>query len=321
MRIAAANSYKYVSDRYPIKRTTNGWWIADCPFCGKRGKFAFNFNWSRSKCWSCEWSESIVDMVMELEGLSYIQALREVMDASGEGVDPALFEIERSAEVSEVELPFGYRPLLEGGGGVLGKRAVNYLIGRGFEPERLDAQGFGYVAERAPEGQDDYFGRIIMPIQQDGKLRYYIGRDYIGGFPKYMNPSKDNCGVGKDQVIYGADAFNRFKTAYVTEGIFNAMTLGDKGAATLGWSWSKDQLGWMLNSSCSLIVVLADPGFYSKAVKNALKLIDHKRVKVVDFDTLDHDEDVNTLGAEKTMEFVNATPDLTYGMAVTAMMG
>ncbi len=309
--IPATNAYKYIGDRYPLKRTTNGWWTSDCPFCGKRGKLAFHFAWSYSKCWSCNWRDSIADFVMESEALTYTQAHHTIMEADGAGIDPDMFVMARSMDVAEVDLPAGYTPLIEGRGKTVGKRAIAYLEGRGFDIEKLDAQGFGYVGTHAGDGQDDYFGYIIMPIQQDGRLRYFIGRDFVDGFPKYKNPQREVCGTGKDQVIFNADAFNIHRNVYVMEGIFDALTLGRKAAATLGWSWSAEQLGWMIGSACESITIVADKGFYPMAVKNAVKLIDHKEVRVVNFDHQEYGKDVNDIGRVRTMRLVKATEPLT----------
>ncbi len=317
--IAAANAYRWVGDRYPLRKSTNGWWLADCPFCGKRKKFAFNFAWSFSKCWSCKWRGSIADFVMASEDMTYGMAYAEVMSADGEGIDPEMFVLAASVEVTQVDLPEGYTPLIEGKGKTIGERAIRYLSGRGFDIDYLDSLGFGYVGTRAPEGADDYFGYIIMPIKQDGRLRYFIGRDFLGGFPKYKNPDKDLYGVAKNQVIYNADAFNIHRTVYVMEGILDAATLSKKATATLGWSWSKEQVGWMIGSTCKEVVIVADKGFYDRAVANAVKLLDHKRVYVVDFDQVEDGKDVNEIGRERTMELVKATPELTYVEAIDIM--
>lgn len=318
--IPAVNSYQYITSRFVLKSTTNGWWTTDCPRCGKKGKFAFHFAWSRGKCWSCEWDASIADLVMAEEDLTFVEAKGLIMEADGSGVDPSMFILPQKQETSDVSLPLGYVPLLDGKKKTLGRRASNYLASRGFDLDELDMMGVGYVAAHAPEGEDDYYGRIILPIQQGGRLRYYIGRDFIGGFPKYMNPSKEKFGVGKDQVMFNGEAVNRFKTVYVTEGIFNAITMGRKSVATMGWTWSHEQTGTLVNGDCDLVVILADPGFYGRSMRNALKLIDHKRVKVVNFDSYGHDEDVNTLGRDAVMKLVKQTPDLTYSAAIDAMI-
>lgn len=318
--IAAANAYRWVGDHYPLRKSTNGWWLADCAFCGKRKKFAFNFAWSYCKCWSCKWRGSIVDFVMATEDLTYGVAHQEVMAADGSGIDPEMFVLARSVEVTEVELPEGYTPLIEGRGKTIGERAIKYLSGRGFDIEYLDSLGFGYVGRRCEvQESDDYFGYIVMPIKQDGRLRYFIGRDFVGGFPKYKNPAKDVYGVGKDQVIYNADAFNIHRTVYVMEGILDAATLSKRATATLGWSWSPEQVMWMIGSACRSIVIIADKGFYDRAVANAVKLLDHKRVYVVDFDQVEDGKDVNEIGRARTRELIDATEELTYERAFEVM--
>ena len=313
--IPAEKAYAWVSERFLLRRSTNGWWDSDCPFCGKRRKMAFHFAWSLGKCWSCGWRNSIVDFVMEVEGLPYASAYRVVMDTESGRIDPEMFVLARSLRTVEVELPAGYTPLVEGRGRTVGARACSYLEGRGFDIEKLDRLGFGYVGQRTVEGGEDYFGYIIMPIRQDGRMRYFIARDFMGGFPKYKNPRKEAYGVGKDEVIFNADAFNMHDEVFVLEGIFDAVTLSKRAAATLGWSWSKEQVSWMVNSSCKHIIVVADKGFYVKAVQGAMKLMDHKRVSVVNLDGVEDGKDVNDLGRRRVMGLVAGTPELTYEMA------
>lgn len=313
--IPAEKTYTWINDRFMVRKSTNGWWMGDCPFCGKRRKLAFHFAWSYSKCWSCKWRDSIVDFVMKVEDVPYAVAYKMIMETEGGNIDPEMFVLARSLRTIEVELPFGYTPLIEGRDRTIGKRACSYLEGRGFDIEKLDRLGFGYVAEHAEDAMDNYFGYIIMPVRQDGRMRYFIARDFMGGFPKYKNPPKEVYGVGKDEVIFNADAFNMYKEVFLLEGIFDGLTLSKRAAATLGWSWSQEQVSWMVDSSCESVVIVSDKGFYGQAVQQAMKLMDHKVVRVVNLDHVEHGKDVNEIGRRAVMDIVSTTPVLTYEMA------
>lgn len=314
----AGKTYMALREPLRLARSTNGWWSGDCPFCGKRGKFAVNFGTRRTKCWSCPWFGSPMDVIMRMGGLSYTQA-RDIVASQNEA-EIDFTEVLRRAPSrnATVSMPPGYMPLLNSNPSRVGLNAIKLLESRGLDVEHLHDEGFGYVDTRNKDRTQCWFGRIIIPIKREGLLRYYIGRDFVGQEPKYRNPRTEIVGIGRDQIIYNEDALDEYRTIYVLEGVFDAITVGDAAVATLGWAWSSYQFQRIVGSACEEVVIIADKGYYRTAVNLAFRLMDHKEVRVVNFDNAPG-KDPNEIGREATLELIANTPPLTYAAAIAAL--
>lgn len=319
--VNSRKAFNYFRSTFPIRRSSQNWWAFDCPYCidgaGKK-KMAVHFEYEMVKCWSCEYKERLIDFVKDWEDLSYIGAREKINGYDEYSVDADVIDAVHVEKVSGLELPTGYVPLLDGQG-ILGQRARNYLAGRGFDLTVLDKLGFGYCNEHDDNEKQDYFGYIIIPFKVKGKLRYYIGRDYIGNYLRYKNPNKDEVGVGKTELVFNEDALDYRKECFVTEGWADAMTMGDNGISTQGWSLSVTQRNKMFKSRCRRFVFLPDKGFYLQALQTAQPFLDHKEVYVVNLDEIDGGKDVNELGRELVMDLYHHTDPLDFETVINKL--
>lgn len=328
--------YTYFKNRFVLKKSTNGFLSFDCPFCiGGEGmrKHAVNIDWGVCKCWVCGFKGYITDFVKDYENVSYFQA-KELIEAE----IPTSIDLEAMAEVatekvarrtSALELPFGFKSLLEGDG-ILGVRARKYLKGRGFDLEQLDNLGFGYCNEHAENKDEDYFGYIIVPFKKRGQLVYYIGRDYTGNFLRYKNPPTELFDIGKSEILFNEDALFMCKSIDLMEGWTDAMTMGKSGVAMLGWQLSRDQKSKLYSSDCERINWIPDIGlnsegrsFYKEAVKQASEFMDYKECYVLDLEgsgLLEFGKDVNEIGYARIEELKKNTPKLTYSLVMEILM-
>jgi DNA primase len=253
---------------------------------------------------------------MEIEGLTFYQAISLInsMDRS----DLTLIEPKRLPREPEgIALPKGVYSVSDEVG-ILGKRARAYLESRGFDLKELDSIGIGYCTERnRDDAGQDYFGRIIIPFLYRGRLQYFIARSFIGSQPKYKNPPKEVTGVGKADILFNQDALDLYDEVFVLEGAIDALTLGKKSVASMGWSLSKKQERLMLMSQVQKFVFVPDPGFYQKALKTAMRFIDHKQVYVLNLDR--EQGDVNVVGKDRVMSIYRQTKPLTRRDAVDLM--
>jgi hypothetical protein len=104
-------------------------------------------------------------------------------------------------------------------------------------------------------GTDD-FRRIIFPCFENGSLVYWQAR-YIYKIPK--NKSKvDNPKIKRNDVIYNIDAIDKDKITYITEGIFDALTI--QGQALLGANYTQGQISKLAkkNPICSFVILDSD---------------------------------------------------------------
>lgn len=324
-------AYTYFSSKFKLKKTTSGWWAFRCPFCGQLSdsmKMAVHFHYGVVKCWVCGYKESMVDFISDYEGCQISEAKRILRETEPSSVNLDRLNDLKAAKVSDVTLPYGYYSILEGEN-ILGERARRYLSKRGFSLKELDRLGIGYVfhdKEDLPK-EEDFFGYIIIPFKQQGKLVYYIGRDFIGNFLRYKNPQSGLFGVGKGDLLFNQDALEIFDECYFTEGWADALTIGRQGISTQGWSFSSIQKEIILRSSCERLIFVPDAGsdntgetFYEKAVKLGMEFLDYKEVQVLDLNRLSGGKDVNELGKEAVLSLRKDTPMLGVGNATEILI-
>lgn len=334
--VNSKRAYTYLINTFSdFKKSTNGWYTFDCPYCGGKGKAAVNFDSEVVKCWKCEHRVTIVDMVCQLEGMRYMDA-RNYINSFDES-DVKITQLKSVPLLSSVNYntkglsyPEGFVTFFESNGS-LGRKAKAYVIDRGFKLEVLDRLGFGYCNEHNDDIKLDYYGRIIVPYKQDGILVYYIARDFMNTDDKtykfrYKNPPKETVGVGKGELIFNEDALQIYDTIFISEGWADAMTFGKYGTATAGWSLSKIQRQKYVRSYAKNIILVPDAGrddsgttFYKHAVKLAIDFIDVKdNVIVLDLNGLgsDYGKDANEIGYKKIKEVLVNTEPLNYKMAI-----
>lgn len=324
-------AYTYFSSKFKLKKTTVGWWAFKCPFCGQLSesmKMAVHFHYGVAKCWVCGYKENIVDFVADYEGCKITEAKRILREAEPSSVNIDLLDDIKVANISDVTLPYGYSPILEGDN-ILGERARKYLSGRGFSLKELDRLGIGYVYHDRQDltPDEDFFGYIIIPFKQRGKLVYYIGRDFIGNFLRYKNPQAGMFGIGKGDLLFNQDALEIFDECYFTEGWADALTLGRQGVSTQGWSFSSIQKEIILRSSCQRLIFVPDAGadnagesFYEKAIKLGMEFLDYKEVQVLDLNRLSGGKDANELGKEAVIGLRKTTPMLNVEEATRILL-
>lgn len=175
----------------------------------------------------------------------------------------------------------------------LGRKALSYLIHRGFGLEHIEkynlkyvdqeecwvCDGEGIISGRDCEnckgsGKNFYYGRIIVPTYENRKLVYFQGRDFLdrGDF-RYMNPK-----IGKKQVVFFLDHIKEGEPVYICEGPFDAMTLKDYNTTCLlGSTISDPQALKIINKNPSEIIFVPDQDeksdTRSRIIKNMVKNI------------------------------------------------
>lgn len=295
-----ANSW--VNANFETKPTTNGWIMLHCPYCDRgREKFkgAINYEYQRVKCWECDCLESITDFIGSNEGLKYPGVISLLQGFKG--VDLPVLNYSVSKGSKSVNFPKGYKSILDGRGS-LAERARGYLINRNIDLNFAESIGLGYCSLPGAE----YFGRIIIPFFDRGKLVYYIGRDFLitDPFLRYRNPKTTEIGIGKGEVLFNEEALWVYDTVVLLEGAFDAMTIGKFAIASQGWKLSRVQKSKILESPVKNIYLIPDLGVDNKGVsfldyayKTALDFTEFKTVYVVDISPLEHlGKDVNAIG-------------------------
>ena len=185
----------------------------------------------------------------------------------------------------------------------LQKSIRGYIKKRGFNPDQFSRFGIGYGT------MGTTYGYLIIPFYYQGQLKYYNARNVIGKGPRYNNPDKDITGLGKQFIIFNHDALEMYRSVFICEGALNALTMGDRGIATMGKAISQYQINELLKSQCERYIILLDPDAKQYAINLALKLVAYKKVKVV---FLPDGKDCNDLGKREVLRLVYNTRYQSY---------
>lgn len=302
------NQFKSRLKTYFIKRLgafdyKHGWMkLPVCPYCHRELKMGVNLSMYRTNCFRCNAHPNPSQLVMDVEGFdTYHELINFLNNGQFEELEFHDEKVEL-AEAKPLYLPEGFR-ILNLGQSQVAKSIRGYVKSRGFVISELSKHGIGYATKGA------YFGYLIIPFYYRGQLRYYNARNVIGQGPRYNNPNKDITGVGKEFIIFNYDALEMYRSVYICEGALNALTIGDRGIATMGKVVSKYQVNELLKSSCERFIILLDPDAKKYAINLALKFVAYKKVKVV---FLPEGKDVNDLGRKETLRLVYQTRYQSY---------
>src|SRR5215213_5084453 len=253
-----ADIVRVVGDYVSLKKKGASW-MACCPFHQEKTP-SFSVNGSKGfyYCFGCGKKGSVFNFVMELEGLSFPEAVKVVAEKAGvplpEMVDDKRFETRRK-EADEVvqlnawALEFWERQLAEEG--AESRAAREYVEGRGltgetrktfrlgYAPNSWDALGTYLKSKGASVGQiersglvvkkeqggyyDRFRGRLIFPVTDAQGRPVAFGARAMrpGDEPKYLN-SPETAAYTKGRHLFGLavtrEEIRRKKFAILVEG-------------------------------------------------------------------------------------------------------
>src|ERR687888_167809 len=253
-----ADIVRVLSDYVTLKKKGANW-MACCPFHQeKTPSFSVNPSKNIFYCFGCSRGGSVFNFVMEMESVSFPEAVRVVAEKAGvplpQLVDDKKFEARRK-EADEViqlnawALEFWERQLAEGGAEA--RAAREYVEGRGisdetrrvfrlgYAPNSWDALGLylkskgasigqiersGLVVKKEAGGYYDRFrGRLIFPVSdaQGRPVAFGARAMRAGDEPKYLN-SPETAAYTKGRHLFGLnvsrDEIRRKKFAILVEG-------------------------------------------------------------------------------------------------------
>jgi len=244
------------------KHCTRGWANTHCPFCiGKPDSLFLGVHlesW-QFHCWQCG-PKTAVEAISALCGVSEAKAKSLIRQYKGKTA------IRRNREEANTKIsirPFKYPSTT----GALDRRHRRYLIKRGFDPDKLEADwgllGTGPVAVL---DHIDYKHRIVAPIRWNGKTVSFQARDITGKTPiKYRACPKEREIVHHKEVLYGSpEAWDR--VGICVEGVTDVWRLGVKSFATFGIGFTTRQVLEMAKLFRRVVVVFDnEPAAQSKA--------------------------------------------------------
>jgi hypothetical protein len=250
-----------------IEHRTNGdFEQMPCPFCYKGdGVYGLGYGLSKGNfyCFKCgklrQWETVAALLNISIHAAADICKKYETPTRTRLPADGALQA--NVARVSAVKLPYGTGPMTD--------RHRDYLRSRNFDPERLEAE-WGLLGT-GPVGS--FAHRIIIPIEQGGKLVCFQGRDITGLSPKRYKSCPDTlAAVDIKNCVYGLDRV-KGDTIVITEGAAKVWRLGTPAVCTFGAVVTDAQLLILKQFRRRCIIFDGDDTGREKAAELATRLV------------------------------------------------
>jgi len=311
---SAVDIVTVVSEYVPRLEKRGVRYVGLCPFHSeKTPSFSVHATHQFYKCFGCGAGGDVIKFVMEIEGLTFYEALKHLAERHGipmpkqdrladaEGrLRSALYEIHELAARH-------YQSALAS---AAGSGARDYLRRRGLAAElveefrlgyaepggqalakKLEREGFGrveieesgLVLSRQDGGWHDRFrGRLIFPIQNEtGKVIAFAGRALgEGDEPKYLNSPETRI-YKKSHVLYNLHrarkAIREADAAVLVEGYMDVIALWGAGVrqavASCGTAITVDQIRILRRHSDKLVVNFDADAAGADATERSLDLL------------------------------------------------
>ena len=204
---------------------TQGWIQVDCPWCSphsKRFRLGINLSYHYCSCWTCG-QHKLTETLVQLTSRSFTDCLR-------------LLKTLGPVKVASTDEQRG-RLVLPSGVDALKRIHRDYLASRDYniaELERLwQIRGIGLAAKLA--------WRIFIPIIQHGQTVSWTTRAVVDNIPdRYRNARPEQERISAKHLLYGMDYCQH--ACIVVEGPLDVWKIGPGSVATLGISYSKEQV-------------------------------------------------------------------------------
>ncbi len=336
--LLARNPIEDVVGQYVSLKRSGGNMFGLCPFHGeKTASFSVAPDKGIYYCFGCHKGGGAVNFMMEIEGLSYPDAVRALAKRAGMEVpeDEQYQSRYRKQErlwalMKEAGRFFNEQLYLPGGSDCLAyiqKRGLSKSIvtrfGIGFAPDSWSAlvdamRRKGYtdqelkdadlVGEKNGRIYDRFRNRLMFPIiDVRGNVIGFGGRVLDNGTPKYLN-SNETLIFNKRKNLFGMNFAKKTKESYMilVEGNVDVVTLHqfgfDNAVASLGTSLTEDQVTLLSRYTEEVVLTYDADEAGQRAAQRAIPMLEKAgiRVKVLQVkDAKDPDEFLHKFGADK----------------------
>lgn len=320
-----------------------------CPFHNeKTPSFRVHSNHQFYKCFGCGQGGDVFKFVMEIERLSFFEALKLVAEKQGiplpkrtEYADEdtklraAVFQMhEIAAEAFRANLRSN-----------IGADARAYLVKRGVSPEQMDRFGLGYASTnllrslqghgftvdqldasglilKSQDGRsyDRFRNRLMFPIHNEsGKVIAFGGRALSPeDEPKYLNSSETPI-YRKSYVLYNLhrakDAIRKEERSVLVEGYMDAIGVFSAGVqevvASCGTALTSQQVQALKRHAGHIVVNFDPDAAGANAAEKSIHLLleEGMKVRIAELDEdLDPDEYCKTRGTEAYRDRLRRAP-------------
>ena len=225
------------------KNVTEGWINIQCVFCDDRSNhLGIDPTTMFTACWKCGPHGPVTNIVREIEGCSYNQALEII------GYFQASY-IQQTKKIGNKQDPG--KDILPKYAGELRTIHKEYLISRGFDPEYL-TEKYGL---KACTDMGDYKYSIIVPVFVNGKVVNFTAM-YLNRQQGYKHCPNEESHIPMKQCLYNIDTVK--DTALVVEGVTDVWKMGDGTVAVMGMEYTVDQINLLYQTGVKKVVVMFD---------------------------------------------------------------
>ncbi len=286
-----------------------------CPFHSeKTPSFSVNPERQIYHCFGCGKGGGVINFIMEIENLSYPDAVqflarRVGLEVPDDGHDENRGRRARMLELNRDAARFFHQQLVAPAGRAgqeyVARRGIVSMVkpfGLGFAPDAwnaltdaMTAKGYsrrelidaGLARAGKNGGIYDYFrNRLMFPvIDVRGSVIGFSGRILGDGEPKYLN-SPDTLVYSKSRSLFALNLAKKSKSGYIllAEGNIDVVSLHqagfDSAVASLGTSLTADQTRLLARYTNEIVIAYDSDAAGKKAAQRAITLLQPLDMKV-----------------------------------------
>ena len=338
--LAARNPIEEVVGQYVSLKRSGANLFGLCPFHGeKTASFSVNPEKGICYCFGCHKGGGVVNFIMEIESLSYPDAVRFLAKRAGLEIpddnrnDSQYKKKERLWALSKAAAKFFNQqlktPAAEEVRAYIAKRGLSGAtvtrFGLGFAPNRwtalieaMTAQGFtkeellqaGLALQNKEKGTvyDRFRNRLMFPIiDVRGNVIGFGGRVMDDSTPKYLN-SPETVIFSKRKNLFAMNVVKKSKQGFIilTEGYMDAIALHQHGfdcaVASLGTSLTQEHADLLSKYTNEVVLTYDGDAAGQNAAHRAIPMLEKTglKVKVLRMQgAKDPDEFLNKYGADR----------------------
>ena len=338
--LAARNPIEEVVGQYVNLRRSGSNLFGLCPFHGeKTASFSVNPEKGIYYCFGCHKGGSVINFQMEIEGLSYPDAVRALAKRAGMEVpEDAQYQNryhqqERLWALSKEAARFYhtqlYSPVGEEGLAYAQKRGMpkstltrfgigfapnawsslcDAMMAKGYTEEELKQSGLASTSQKTGKVYDRFRNRLMFPIiDVRGNVIGFGGRVMDDSTPKYLN-SPETVIFNKRKNLFALNLAKKSKLGYMilVEGYMDAIALHQYGfdcaVASLGTSLTEEHAALLSRYTEQVMLIYDGDEAGQNATKRAIPMLEKAglQVKVLQMrDAKDPDEFLKKFGADR----------------------
>lgn len=338
--LAARNPIEDVVGQYVNLRRSGSNLFGLCPFHGeKTASFSVNPEKGIYYCFGCHKGGSVINFQMEIEGLSYPDAVRALAKRAGMEVpEDAQYQNryhkqERLWALSKEAARFFntqlYTPAGAEGLAYAQKRGMpkstltkfgigfapnawsdlcDTMMAKGYTEEELKESGLASVSQKNGKIYDRFRNRLMFPIiDVRGNVIGFGGRVMDNSTPKYLN-SPETAIFNKRKNLFALNLAKKTKLGYMilVEGYMDAVALHQYGfdcaVASLGTSLTEEHAALLSRYTEQVMLIYDGDEAGQNATKRAIPMLEKAglQVKVLQMrDAKDPDEFLKKYGADR----------------------